>query len=101
MLSRNVLATLRARDLESAAERIQPETGLAYRPVVDGEPVSGTLRRSVLLASGRFAMLDDGVGFSLVPLRPPLEGRTGQLITAVTRGDQFSWSLSLRLGLAR
>ena len=101
VLSRNVLATLRARDLESAAERIQPETGLAYRPVVDGEPVSGTLRRSVLLASGRFAMLDDGVGFSLVPLRPPLEGRTGQLITAVTRGDQFSWSLSLRLGLAR
>lgn len=34
----------------------------------DGERVSGVYRRSVMLASGRYAMLDDGKGFSLVPL---------------------------------
>jgi type IV secretory pathway VirD2 relaxase len=100
-LVRNLLATLRARELASAAEKIQTETGLAYLPLVDGEPVSGVFRRSVVLASGRFAMLDDGVGFSLVPWRPVIEGRTGQLITAVTRGDQVSWNLSRRRGIPR
>ena len=73
-LARNLLATLRARELEGVAAKVQAESGLVYRPVVDGAPISGTFRRSVLLASGRFAMLDDGVGFSLVPWRPIIEG---------------------------
>jgi hypothetical protein len=33
-----------------------------HRPVADGERVSGIYRRSVMLASGRYAMLDDGWG---------------------------------------
>jgi hypothetical protein len=41
--------------------------------VVDGQRVAGIYRRSVLLASGRFAMLDDGIGFSLVPWKPMIE----------------------------
>ncbi|MER8798121.1 DUF3363 domain-containing protein [Mesorhizobium sp. M0984] len=32
----------------------------------------------VSLASGRFAMLDNGLGFRLVPWQPMLEGRIGQ-----------------------
>ncbi|MGZ9035001.1 MAG: DUF3363 domain-containing protein [Rhodospirillales bacterium] len=35
------------------------------------------LRRFIILTSGRFAMLDDGVGFSLVPWKPVLEQRLG------------------------
>jgi hypothetical protein len=101
VLTRNLLVTLRARELESVAAKVQAESGLVYRQVVDGVPITGTFRRSVVLASGRFAMLDDGVEFSLVPWRPVLEGRTGQPITAVTRGDRVSWNLSLRLGVAR
>ncbi len=101
VLARNLLATLRARELASAAEKIQAESGLVYRPVVDGVPVSGTFRRSVLLTSGRFAMLDDGLGFRLVPWRPVIEGNTNKVITAVTRGDHVSWGLSKRRGVAR
>jgi type IV secretory pathway VirD2 relaxase len=100
-LARNLLATLKARDLDGAAAKIQAESGLIYRPVVDGVPISGTLRPSVLLASGRFAMLDDGVGFSLVPWRPIVEERAGQVITAVTRGDRVSWNFSRRRGMSR
>jgi hypothetical protein len=65
VLARNLLATLRERDVAKAAVHIAHETGLAYRPTIDGERVNGVYRRNVLLASGRFAMLDDGVGFSL------------------------------------
>jgi ParB family chromosome partitioning protein len=32
--------------------------------------VAGIYRRSVTLPSGRYAMLDDGMGFSLVPWTP-------------------------------
>ncbi len=99
-LTRNLLMTLRARELASAAEKIQTETGLVYHPLVDGERVSGVFRRSVVLASGRFAMLDDGIGFSLVPWRPIVEGRIGQVISAVMRGDEVSWMLSRRQGIS-
>ena len=101
ILARNLLATLRSRELESAAAKIQAETGLSYRAAVDGDRVSGVYRRSVVLASARFAMLDDGMGFSLVPWRPVIDRRIGQVITAVTRGDHVSWDLSQRLGVAR
>ena len=99
ILARNLIATLRSRDLESATEKIRAETGLAYRPAVDGESVSGVFRRSVALASGRFAMLDDGIGFSLVPWRPVLEGHIGKLMSAVVRGDHVSWSIGRQRAL--
>ncbi|MGP1682812.1 MAG: DUF3363 domain-containing protein, partial [Giesbergeria sp.] len=98
ILARNLLATLRGRDIDSAAKAIATETGLAYRPVVDGERVTGIYRRSVMLASGRFAMLDDGVGFSLVPWKPMVEHRLGQTMTAVVRGGGVSWEFGRQRG---
>jgi hypothetical protein len=100
-LARNLLTTLRSRDLENAAGKIQAETGLPYRPTVDGERVSGTFRRSVILASGRFAMIDDGFGFSLFPWRSVLADRRGQLMTAVCRRDYVSWTVGSHRGFNR
>src|SRR3546814_17258443 len=61
ILARNLLATLRSRELAKTTRDIAAETGLAHRPVSDGQRVVGIYRRSVLLASGRYAMLDDGM----------------------------------------
>jgi hypothetical protein len=97
-LARNLLATLRERDLDAAALRIAKETGLAHRPVIDGEPVSGVYRRSIQLASGRFAVLDDGMQFSLVPWRPVIETRLGQTLGAVVRGNSASWEFGRQRG---
>src|SRR5438876_388590 len=80
ILARDLLSTLRNRDVEATASSIAAETGLTYRPTHDGSSASGIYRRSVLLASGRYAMLDDGLGFSLVPWRPVIEKRLGQAI---------------------
>lgn len=99
-LARNLLTTLKARELESIAARVQADSGLVHRPVVDGVPISGTFRRSVLMASGRFAMLDDGLGFTLVPWRSVLEGRLGQTVTAVTQGGYVSWAFARKRSLA-
>jgi hypothetical protein len=91
---------LRGRDIEAAARVMQKETGLSHRAVSDGERVTGVYRRSVLLASGRFAMLDDGSGFSLVPWRPVIDQRLGQTMTAVARGGNASWEFGRQRGLS-
>ena len=62
------------------------ETGLAHRPLTDGERATGIYRRNVQLASGRFALLDDGKEFSLVPWKPVIEQRLGQMLAATPRG---------------
>jgi len=97
---RNLLATLRNRELEKAGQDIAAETGLEHRPVVDRQRVAGIYRRSVMLASGRYAMLDDGMGFSLVPWKPVIEQRMGQRIAATVRGSGVSWAVGRQRGLA-
>lgn len=60
--------------------------------MADGERVSGVYRRSVRLASGRFATLDNGMGFSLVPWKKPvIEQRLGRAMPAMVRGNVVSW----------
>lgn len=98
ILARNLLGTLRGRELAQAAKDIAAETGLALRPVADGQRVAGIYRRSVILASGRYAMLDDGMGFSLVPWKPVIEQRLGQQIAAIVRGSIVSWEFKWQRG---
>jgi type IV secretory pathway VirD2 relaxase len=98
VFARNLLTTLRSRELTQAAKDLAEETGLEHRAVADGQRVSGVYRRNVLLASGRFAMLDDGVGFSLVPWKPAIEQRLGQAMTAVVRSGGVSWEFGRNRG---
>jgi len=98
ILARNLLETLRNRELTQAAKDIAAETGLEHRPVADGQRVAGVYRRNIMLASGRYAMLDDGVGFSLVPWRPVIEQRLGQQLVATVRGYSVSWELRQQRG---
>jgi hypothetical protein len=100
ILARNLLSTLRTRDLDGAAATIGSETGLTYREAMDGERVAGVYLRSLMLASGRFAMLDDGIGFTLVPWRPVVESRIGQSVSALVRGEHVSSELGRKLGLS-
>ncbi|HEL5339991.1 TPA: relaxase/mobilization nuclease and DUF3363 domain-containing protein [Stenotrophomonas maltophilia] len=98
ILARNLLATLRGRELAAEAQRIAAETGLAHRPVADGERASGVYRRSVQLASGRFAMLDDGMSFQLVPWKPVIEQRLGQTLAVTVRGGGATWEFGRQRG---
>lgn len=100
ILARNLLATLRNRELTQAAQDIATETGLEHRSVADGQRVAGIYRRSIILASGRYAMLDDGVGFRLVPWRPVIEQRLGQQIAATVRGGGVSWEIGRTKGIS-
>ncbi|WP_434782603.1 DUF3363 domain-containing protein [Ferrovum myxofaciens] len=101
ILAGNLLATLRGRELTKAAQDITAETGLEHRPVTDGQRVAGIYRRSIMLASGRYAMLDDGMGFSLVPWKPVIEQRLGQQLAVTVRGGGASWEIGRQRGLSR
>lgn len=99
LLARNLLATLRNRELAQVAQNIATETGLEHRQVADGQRVAGIYRRSIMLASGHYAMLDDGMGFSLVPWKPVIEQRVGQQLAATVRGGGVSWEIGRQRGL--
>ncbi len=94
ILARDLLSSLRDREVAQVGRRLAPEAGREHRAVKDGDSVRGVYRRSVMLASGRFAMLDDAVGFCLVPWKPVLEQRLGQRVSGIVRGGSVSWDLS-------
>jgi hypothetical protein len=100
LFARDLLATLRRRELDAAGARLSAETGLRYHSVAEGDGIAGTYRQRVSLASGRFAMIDDGLGFSLVPWTPSLEHQLGRQVSGVIRsGGSIAWSFGRKQGL--
>ncbi len=99
-LSPGLIDRLASRELDAATAAIAARTGLAAKPSAAGEHVSGIYRERVTLASGRFAMIDDGLGFQLVPWRPALDRHLGQHITGtMSPGGSVDWALGRGLGI--
>ena len=100
IFARDLLNTLRKRDLSAAVTKLSGETGLAYRPSAEGESIAGIYRQRVSLSSGRFAMIDDGLGFQLVPWRPALEQQLGRQVSGVMLpSGGVDWSFGRKRGL--
>lgn len=100
IFARNLLDTLEGSDLEATARRLSSEIGIPYNPSKSGEYVMGTVRRQLNLASGRYAMIDNGLGFALVPWSPSLDKQIGKHISGVMRGDGgVDWSFGRGRGL--
>lgn len=95
----NMLTTLRRRELTRVAGQLSEQLGLAYAETRHGEPVEGTLRRAVELASGKYAVIEKSREFTLVPWRPVLDRHIGQHVSGVMRGDSISWTIGRQRGL--
>ncbi|MBZ9937023.1 relaxase/mobilization nuclease and DUF3363 domain-containing protein [Mesorhizobium sp. BR1-1-16] len=96
----NLIETLRHRELDAVGEKLAAETGQPFNRAASGDYVAGTYRQRLTLASGRFAMLDDGMGFQLVPWTPSLEKHLSRHVTGVARGDGgIDWSFGRKRGL--
>jgi hypothetical protein len=96
---RDLLNTLRRRELDREATRMAADSGLPYRPAAEGNVVSGVYRQRLELASGRFAMIDDGLGFSLVPWTPSLERHMGREVVGIARVGRIEWTFAKSRGL--
>lgn len=100
IFNRNLIDTLRRREVEAVAGRLAKETGQPFKPAESGEYVAGTYRQRLTLASGRFAMIDDGLGFQLVPWSPSLDKQLGRHVSGVARdGGGVDWDFGRKRGL--
>jgi type IV secretory pathway VirD2 relaxase len=100
IFARDLLDSLRRRELETTAARLRAETGLAYQSAAEGEHVAGIYRHRITLASGRFAMIDNGLGFSLVPWSPSLEHQLGKQVSGIAMpSGGIDWSFGQKRGL--
>jgi hypothetical protein len=100
--SKDFVANLERTEVTRVGKAIAAERGLTFTAAKTGEYVSGTLVGSTQLVSGRFAMIDDGIGFQLVPWQPVLDTRIGQHITGTVRdAGGIEWSFGRKPGLGR
>ncbi len=96
----DLLNTLRQRELASAGAKLAAESGLPHQIVSEGESVAGVYRQRLDLASGRFAMIVVGLGFSLVPWSPSLERELGKHVSGVmSPGSGIEWSFGRKRGI--
>ena len=100
ILIRNLIDTLCQRDIDDAATKLSAETGMPYRQAAAGEHVSGTYRQRFSLASGRFAMIDDGLGFTFVPWTPSMERHLRHEVSGTVRANgRVDWTFSRKRSL--
>lgn len=100
LLQRNLLNTLRRRDVTEAARKLSRETGLTYKETRSGDHVAGTYRKRVTLSSGRYTIIEGCPGFQLVPWTPALEKRLGQEVSGRVRdGGGIDWGFARKRGM--
>ena len=101
ILAHDLVGTLKNQELTAATQAIAARTGLEHKPSGAGDYVSGIYRERVTLSTGRFAMIDEGLGFQLVPWRPALDQHLGQHITGtMTPGGSVDWALGRGRGIS-
>jgi type IV secretory pathway VirD2 relaxase len=100
VIQRDLLSTLRRRELDAVGEKLSAETGLPHVKAQTGEHVAGVVRQRLTLSSGRFAMIDDGLGFQLVPWARDLDRKLGQHVAGVAKdGGGIEWSIGRKRDL--
>lgn len=92
---RDLITQLGQYEVDDLGRRLQAETGCQYRPARLGENVAGVYRATIQLVSGRFSILDDGVGFSLVPWCSEVEKYLGRQVFAIVKNTSqgISWKI--------
>ncbi|MHC5307784.1 relaxase/mobilization nuclease domain-containing protein [Bartonella sp. LJL80] len=81
----NLISNLKEKEISNLAKKIEAETGLKYQKNKQGETVKGIYKRRFSLMSGRYAMLDNGLGFQLVPWAPSIERQKKRMIQGMVR----------------
>lgn len=90
---KDLLATLRRRELLRVAAQMANELGLPYLEAEQGVRITGRLERRLDLASGRFAVIASSREFTLVPWRQSLEREVGRELDVRVRSAGVSWTI--------
>jgi type IV secretory pathway VirD2 relaxase len=99
-IGRNLVGRLRDRELGAIGRNLASQTGLVHLPAQTGDQVSGVYRQRLTLASGRFAMIDNGLGFQLVPWIPFLERELGKQVSGIAGPGAVDWRFGRKRDLS-
>ncbi len=77
IVRRKLLERLQRKELNRVAMKLQKQLGLNYQPTANSERLKGQIRKTIKLASGRFAVMQKGKGFSLIPWRQVIRKSKG------------------------
>lgn len=96
---RNLLATLREREVGRVGAEMAASKGLPFRAATDGETVTGKFTGTVQLSSGKFAVVEKSHEFNLVPRRPVIDPKLGREVSGTVQSGSVSWQLGRQRGL--
>ncbi len=96
---RNLLATLREREVARAGAEMAATKPMPFRAATDGETISGKFTGTVQLSSGKFAVVEKSYEFTLVPWRPVIDRQLGREVAGIVQGGSVSWQLGRQRGL--
>jgi hypothetical protein len=101
-LTETDMARLRQEGMQHAGIDVAEQTGLSYRPLSAGEKVEGKFSKTYETQHAKFAIIEHGKQFSLVPWKPELEKMRAQQIQLVMSPSmQLSWTRGRSRGLSR
>lgn len=96
---RNLLATLREREVARVGGELAATKGLPFRTAMDGETVTGKFTGTIQLSSGKFALVEQSHEFTMVPWRPVIDRQLGREVSGIVQGGSVSWQLGWQRGL--
>ena len=101
IFARNLLGTLKYRELNIVGRELSTQTGLKFNRVSNGDVVTGAYQQRLVLASGRFAMIENGIGLQLVPWTPSLDKQLGRQISGIAQcNGGITWDFARKRGLS-
>ncbi|HEY0597607.1 DUF3363 domain-containing protein, partial [Sphingopyxis sp.] len=95
---RNLLDTLRRRELLRVADQLSREIGKPFAEAGRQERIAGRLVRTVEMTSGRHALVERARDFTLVPWRPVMERHVGKPVSGIMREGGVSWEFGRSRG---
>jgi len=100
-LDQSVLDDLETRDLASAGKAYGKSSYRDYVPAEGSGRVRGKYVGVINRPSGKYAVLEKSLEFTLVPWRENMERQLGRELSGELRAGSFSWSLARGRGLSR
>ncbi len=95
---RNLLDTLRRRELLRVADQLSGEIGKPFVEAGRQERIEGRLVRAVEMTSGRHALIERARDFTLVPWRSVMERHVGKPVSGIVREQGVSWEFGRSRG---
>lgn len=100
LFPKELIAELQRRELQSTATDIGADSGKTFIELRSGSQIKGTVRQSLDLVSGRFALIENDRDFALVPWEPALQSALGREVSGlVGKRSNISWTFARERGI--